>query len=98
MTQSEMIRVAVFEAKRIRKIMHEGQWWFSVIDIIEVLTANERPRKYWSDLKKKVTSEGYVEVSEKIGQLKMLVEYAKGTWNSFVFICGYGRIFVLDQY
>jgi len=71
MTKSELIRVAVFEGKHIRKILHEGEWWFSVIDIVEVLTGSDRPRKYWNDLKKKLTSEGYVEVSENIGQLKM---------------------------
>ncbi len=77
MTKSDLIRVAVFEGKHIRKIMHEGEWWFSVIDIIEVLTGNDRPRKYWNDLKKKLTSEGYVEVSEKIGQLKMMASDGK---------------------
>ena len=53
MTKSDLIRVAVFEGKQIRKIMHLDEWWFSVIDIIEVLTENDRPRKYWNDLKKK---------------------------------------------
>src|SRR5438552_17385868 len=48
-----------------------GMWYFSVIDIIAILTDSSRPRKYWSDLKVKLISEGYIEVSEKIGQLKM---------------------------
>jgi len=30
--------MAVFEGKHIRKILHEGEWWFSVIDVVEVLT------------------------------------------------------------
>jgi DNA-damage-inducible protein D len=77
MTKSELIRVAVFEGKNIRKILHEGEWWFSVIDVIEVLTGSDRPRKYWNDLKKKLDSEGYIEVSEKIGQLKMLAPDGK---------------------
>ena len=71
MTKAELIRVAVFEGKHIRKVIQEGEWWFSVIDTIEVLTGSDRPRKYWNDLKKKLLIEGYVEVSEKIGQLKM---------------------------
>ena len=77
MTKNGPIRMAVFEGKHIRKILHEGEWWFSVIDVIEVLTESDRPRKYWSDLKKKLASEGYVEVSDKIGQLKMLAPDGK---------------------
>ena len=77
MTKSDLIRVAVFEGKHIRKIMHLDEWWFSVIDIIEVLTGNDRPRKYWNDLKNKLNAEGYVEVSEKIGQLKMMAPDGK---------------------
>ena len=68
---SESGKLAVFQGKHIRKIIHEGEWWFSVIDVIETLVGGARPRKYWNDLKKKLLSEGYVEVSEKIGQLKM---------------------------
>jgi DNA-damage-inducible protein D len=64
-------KIAVFQGKQIRKILHNGQWWFSIIDVIEVLIGGGRPRKYWNDLKKKLISEGYVEVSEKIGQLKL---------------------------
>jgi prophage antirepressor-like protein len=70
MKNSELIRVSAFEGMQIRKILHEGEWWFSVIDVVEILTESDRPRKYWNDLKKKLDSEGYVEVSEKIGQLK----------------------------
>lgn len=77
MTKSELIRVAVFEGKNIRKIIHEGEWWFSVIDVIEVLTGSDRPRKYWNDLKKKLITEGYIEVSENIGQLKMMAPDGK---------------------
>jgi prophage antirepressor-like protein len=64
-------KIAVFQGKQIRKILHNGQWWFSIIDVIEALVGGERPRKYWNDLKKKLISEGYIEVSEKIGQLKL---------------------------
>jgi DNA-damage-inducible protein D len=64
-------KIAIFEGKEIRKIIHNNEWWFSIIDIIEILTKSERPRKYWNDLKTKLVSEGYFEVSEKIGQLKL---------------------------
>jgi len=45
-------------------------WYISVIDVIEILTGTDRPRKYWNDLKTKLKKEGS-ELSEKIGQLKM---------------------------
>jgi len=45
---------------------------FSITDIVEVLTGTERPRKYWNDLKKKLFEIGYDELSEKIGQLKLI--------------------------
>ncbi|MEO5644600.1 MAG: BRO family protein [Bacteroidia bacterium] len=68
-----MSNIKLFENQKVRSEWNqkEEQWYFSIIDIIEVLTDNGRPRKYWSDLKKKLLQEGYNELSEKIGQLKM---------------------------
>ena len=60
-----------FEHSEIRKVWHNEQWYFSVIDIVEVLTRSDRPRKYWNDLKLKLFKEGS-ELSEKIGQLKLI--------------------------
>ncbi len=71
------IKIAVFKDKKIRRIIHNNEWWFAIIDVIEVLTDSSRPRKYWLDLKKKLIHEGYLEVSEKIGQLKMLAPDGK---------------------
>ena len=64
-------KLALFEGRQIRKAFHEGEWWFSIIDVVEALVGGDRPRKYWSDLKKKLLQEGYDQLSEKIGQLKM---------------------------
>lgn len=47
-------------------------WYFSVIDVIEVLTGSTIPKRYWSDLKKKLLKEGS-QVYEKIVQLKFAV-------------------------
>lgn len=62
----------LFENKKIRYVWNaeEEEWYFSVIDVVEVLTESDRPRKYWNDLKKKLMDEGS-EVSDKIGQLKL---------------------------
>jgi hypothetical protein len=66
------ISIQLFEKKQVRSVWDEEEekWYFSIIDVIEILTENSRPRKYWSDLKAKLAKEGS-EVSDKIGQLKM---------------------------
>ena len=70
--------IKLFEQKRIRSIWHDGneKWYFSIIDVIEVLTGTDRPRKYWNDLKAKLRKEGS-ELSDKIGQLKLIAEDGK---------------------
>lgn len=64
--------IKIFEERKVRTVWDEEteEWYFSVIDVIEILTETDRPRKYWNDLKKKLQKEGS-ELSEKIGQLKM---------------------------
>jgi hypothetical protein len=69
-------KLIVFQDQKIRRIWFNDEWWFSIIDIIEALTQTERPRKYWSDLKIKLYQDGF-EVSEKIGQLKLIAEDGK---------------------
>src|SRR3989344_2886193 len=68
--------LVVFKDTKIRRIWFNDEWWFSVIDIIGLLTQTDRARKYWSDLKTKLQEEGF-EVSEKIGQLKLVAEDGK---------------------
>ena len=64
--------IQLFENKKVRTLWDENQekWFISIIDVIEVLTESDRPRKYWSDLKAKLSKEGS-QLSENIGQLKM---------------------------
>ena len=70
--------IKLFEQNQIRSVWDDEQekWYFSIVDIVEVLTETDRPRKYWSDLKLKLKKEGS-ELSEKIGQLKMLATDGK---------------------
>lgn len=65
--------VVLFNQKQVRRHWDENQelWYFSIVDVVSVLTDSKRPRRYWNDLKKKLQEEGS-ELSEKIGQLKML--------------------------
>jgi len=69
---SKETSIRLFEQKQVRSVWNEDaeKWYFSVVDVIEVLTESDRPRKYWNDLKTKLKKEGS-ELSEKIGQLKM---------------------------
>ncbi|MFH1412569.1 MAG: BRO family protein [bacterium] len=77
MTQELTTKIAIFQKKGVRKIIHNNEWWFSIIDVIEALTGTERPRKYWNDLKTKLIKEGYSEVSENIGQLEIIAQDGK---------------------
>lgn len=49
----EQNKIIVFQEKGIRRIWHKEEWWFSVVDVIEVLTESSQPARYWSDLKKR---------------------------------------------
>jgi len=69
---NESQKIALFEWKEVRKTIYNNEWWFSIIDIVDLLDVSWREaRKYWSDLKNKLVDEWYIEVSEKIGQLKL---------------------------
>mgnify|MGYP000894743139 CR=1 FL=1 len=69
-----MNEIKRFENKEIRSIWdnEKEEWYFSVIDIVGVLTESNNPRRYWSDLKRKIRDEeGGIQLYEKIVQLKV---------------------------
>ncbi|NBR13602.1 MAG: hypothetical protein EBQ94_01710 [Flavobacteriales bacterium] len=70
--ESTITKLHLFEEQQLRTVWDSEQekWYISIVDVIEVLTGTDRPRKYWNDLKTKLKKEGS-ELSEKIGQLKM---------------------------
>ncbi len=70
--------IKLFNQNQIRTHWDEEQecWYFSVVDVMEALSGTDRPRKYWSDLKTKLKKEGS-ELSEKIGQLKLIASDGK---------------------
>lgn len=67
-----MSDIKLFENKKVRSHYDNEKevWYFSIIDIIEILTESTIPKRYWSDLKKRLQTEGS-EVYEKIVRLKM---------------------------
>jgi hypothetical protein len=71
-------QIKLFENKKVRSHWDssQDQWYFSIVDVIEILTESPRPRKYWNALKTKLKNEGS-ELSQNLGQLKMLSEDGK---------------------
>jgi DNA-damage-inducible protein D len=69
-----MSNIKLFESKQIRSEWNEAEqkWYFAIIDVIEILTESKNPRRYWSDLKRKLNTEGFSQLYEIIVQLKMI--------------------------
>ena len=65
------LEIAEFRGKEIRKVLHDDEWYFSIVDVVEAVTETDRPRKYWNDLKKRLVAEGFEQLSARIGQLQM---------------------------
>lgn len=78
--EKENSMIKLFEDKKVRAFWDEEkeEWFFSIIDVVEILTESKNPRRYWSDLKNKITKdEGGDELYDKIVQLKMLAADGK---------------------
>src|SRR5260221_5221104 len=63
--------VAIFEGQRIRRQWVEDRWYFSVVDVVGLLTEAAEPRTYWAQLKGKLGTEGAVETLQTLKQLRM---------------------------
>lgn len=74
---NKLNELVLFENQKIRRSKYKGEWYYSIVDIIEILTDSSRPRKYWEDLKKKLETEEKFQLSEKIGQLKLIAKDGK---------------------
>lgn len=76
MTKKEAIKL--FEEKKVRALWDDEkeEWYFSVVDVVEILTDSPNPRRYWSDLKSKLEKEGS-QLYAHIVQLKMLSQDGK---------------------
>ena len=68
---TESTRIALFKGKRIRKTLQNGEWWFSVVDVIEALTDSSQPSKYWTAMKTRVKNEDGFQLSTICRQLKL---------------------------
>lgn len=63
--------IAVFQGKKIRKTLYNKEWWFSVVDVVSVLTDSVNPRDYWYKMKLRVKDEDGLELSTLCRQLKL---------------------------
>src|SRR3989338_1571045 len=64
--------LVVFQEKAIRRTWHNEEWWFSIIDVVGILSETAIPKRYWSDLKRKLAQEaGSEQPYEKIVRLKL---------------------------
>ncbi|KAA3634794.1 MAG: phage antirepressor protein [Bacteroidetes bacterium] len=73
----EQNKIIVFQEKEIRRIWHEEEWWFAVVDIIEVLTESSKPRDYWYRLKKRELEKSDLELSTNCRRFKMIANDGK---------------------
>ncbi|HSX04347.1 MAG TPA: hypothetical protein VLG76_06430 [Rhabdochlamydiaceae bacterium] len=76
--EQQSSKIAIFKGKQIRKAIHRGEWYCSIIDVVTILTESSNPRRYWSDLKTQISeNEGFIQLYGKIVQLKLLAPDGK---------------------
>ncbi|MBI3793662.1 MAG: Bro-N domain-containing protein [Nitrospinae bacterium] len=64
-------KISLFKGKQIRKTLYRGEWWFSVVDVVEALTDSNKPSVYWSAMKARVKDESGLQLSTICKQLKL---------------------------
>ena len=65
-------KLVVFEDSQIRRLFHNGEWYFSILDVVRILAGTSNPRRYWPELKKQlIDNEGFSQLLGKIEQLKL---------------------------
>jgi hypothetical protein len=71
MTDPISTKISLFKGKQIRKILHNNEWWFSVVDVINALTDSTKPNVYWSAMKARVKNDDGIQLSTICKQLKL---------------------------
>ena len=67
----ENSKIALFKGKTIRRALDQGEWWFSVVDVVAALTDSANPRDYWFKMKIREKDEAEIELSTLCRQLKL---------------------------
>ena len=78
-THNDDAQLVLFKGHAIRQESHKGEWYFSIVDIMEAVAGTDRPRQYWEDLKAQPVEKGGFsdQLSESIVQLKMTARDGK---------------------
>ncbi|MBA3822640.1 MAG: Bro-N domain-containing protein [Ktedonobacterales bacterium] len=69
---------ALFQNYAIRRIWHENEWWYSIIDCMEALSGSPNPRNYWSMMKRRILVEETLDVTA-MGVLKIKLLNQRGS-------------------
>ena len=69
--------LVVFQGKGIRRIWHGEEWWFSVVDVVGILSESQDPGTYWKVLKHRLSQEGGDETVTNCNRLKLIAEDGK---------------------
>ena len=69
--QTALTKIAVFKGKQIRKVIHNNEWWFSVVDVVQSLIETVNPNDYWYKMKIRVVDDDGVELSTVCRLLKL---------------------------
>lgn len=67
-------RLVVFQEKHIRRLWHNEEWWFSIIDVIAALTQSKNPQNYWYTMKSRLKKEGSEQTLTNCKGLKMIAQ------------------------
>lgn len=65
------MKISIFKGQEIRRVIFKNEWWFSIVDVIKVLTDSGRPSVYWTAMKARVKNEDGIELSTICRQLKL---------------------------
>ncbi|MEZ4688106.1 MAG: Bro-N domain-containing protein [Bacteroidia bacterium] len=75
--ENDQNRLIVFQEKTIRRTWHNDEWWFAVIDVLEVLTESTKPRDYWYRLKNAKRKAVELNCRQFVDSLKMVAPDGK---------------------
>ena len=69
--EKDQTSLSLFEKRQLRRVWYKGEWYYSIVDVIEILTDSPAPRQYWSTLKARAKTEGFDEAIAQIEQLHL---------------------------